>query len=169
MTCPRAFTLIETMLAVLLLALLASAAAMTFSKPIAHARGEELIDLLRHFDATTRAAAVSKSRTMRITFDLSGGAVARSDPRTAYDDDDDAEYSAHLPPGCRIVAFRVGGETTTSGGAPLDISPGGLSRTYALHLVSPAMDQWLAFAGLSGEVVKVTDESKLADILDARP
>jgi prepilin-type N-terminal cleavage/methylation domain-containing protein len=166
MTPARAFTLVETMLAVLLLALLASAAAMTFSRPIAQARGEEALDLLRHFDATTRAAAVAGSRTMRITFDLSNGTLSRRDPRAAADD---VRYAAKLPPGCRIVAFRIGGESTTSGEAPLDVSAGGLSRTYAVHLVSPAADHWVAFAGFSGEAIRVSDESKLSDILDARP
>ena len=161
---PRGFTLVETMLALLLLALLASAAALTFSKPIAQARGDEAVDLLGHFDATTRTAAMSSGRTMRLTLDLSSGQLARRDVRES----DDPRFTAHLPPGCRIAAVRIGEQTTTSGEVPVDISAMGLSRTYAVHVVSPVVDQWLVFAGFSGEMAKV-DESALADIFDARP
>jgi prepilin-type N-terminal cleavage/methylation domain-containing protein len=87
----RAFTLIETMLAVLLLALVASAAALTFSKPVAQARGQDAVELLRHFDATTRAAASAAGRTVRITFDLSSGVITRGDGEFSH------EHAGRLP------------------------------------------------------------------------
>ena len=162
----RAFTLIETMLAALLLALLAGAAALTFSKPVARARGEDGVEMLRHFDATARAAATSAGRTMRITFDMTDNRITRRAPEAASDD---VQFAVTPPPGCRVAAVRVGGEVTSVGAAAVDVSPMGLSRTYAVHVVGEAVDQWLVFAGLSGEMVKVADERSLTDILVATP
>jgi prepilin-type N-terminal cleavage/methylation domain-containing protein len=163
----RAFTLIETMLAVLLLALLAGAAALTFSKPVAKARGEDAVEMLRHFDSTTRTAATSAGRTMRITFDMADNRIIRREPAAAASDD--VQFAATLPAGCRVAAVRIGGDVRSVGAAAVDVSPMGLSRTYAVHVVGDAVDQWLVFAGLSGEMVKVADERSLVDIVGATP
>jgi prepilin-type N-terminal cleavage/methylation domain-containing protein len=156
---PRAFTLIELMLAVLLLALLASAAALSFSQPIRAARLHDAIEQLRAFDATARQAAVSSGHSVRLAFDLGAGTLARRDEggRTL-------RFQSTLPPGFRVDELRIGGHTASSGQALLDISPLGASRTYALHLRGPSTDQWLLIAGMSGQMAIISNELALDTI-----
>ena len=144
------------MLAVLLLALLTSAAALSFSQPIRAARAQDAIEQLRGFDATARQAAVSSGHTVRLAFDLRAGTLARRDEggRTL-------RYRSTLPPGFRVDQVRVGDHTASSGQALLDISPLGASRTYALHLRGPSTDQWLLTAGMSGQMTIVSNETAL--------
>ena len=52
-----AFTLIELMLAVVLLALLTGAAALSFVKPVHAARSRQAIELVKRADATAREEA----------------------------------------------------------------------------------------------------------------
>src|SRR5215471_6908216 len=54
---PTAFTLIEIMLAVLIVGLLASAAALSFRQPIRAARAQDAVELIRSFDAGAREVA----------------------------------------------------------------------------------------------------------------
>ena len=142
------------MVAVLLLALLASAAALSFSQPIRAARSQDAIDQLRTFDATVRQAAVAAGRATRMVLDLRTGTIARSDGGTE-------RYRTTLPPGYRVDQVRIGDRTVDTGQALIDVSPLGISRTYALRLHGPTVDQWLLFAGLSGQLTLVIDESNL--------
>jgi len=151
----RGFTLIETMLAVLLLAMLTSAAALTFSKPIAIARAGDAIEQLRSFDSTARRAAVAGGQTVRILFQVSTGNIQRRDGA----DLSNIRYSSALPAGCRFDQIRIGAELLSSGEIPLDISAQGLSRSYALHVISPQTNQWIVFAGMTGEIKQVPDEN----------
>src|SRR4051812_26887258 len=96
----RAFTLIETMLAVLLLAIVASAAALTFSQPIAQARADEAFEQLRTFDANARIVARSSGRVLQIIFDLSANRLDRREDANLKE----ARYSIYPPAGCRIKA-----------------------------------------------------------------
>ena len=63
------FTLVEIMLAVLLVSLLASAAALSFQKPIRAARAQDAVELVRSFDAseatTMRSRAPSRPAARR--------------------------------------------------------------------------------------------------------
>lgn len=158
----RAFTLIETMLVVLLLAIVASAAALTFSQPIAQARADDAFDQLRSFDANARIAAKSSGKVVRVVFDLSDNRLDRREGGNLKD----TRYSVHLPAGCRIEAVRIGRQSTTFGEVPLDLSAMGLSRSYAVHVVGPATDRWAIFAGLTGEMNVVANETAVRQILE---
>jgi prepilin-type N-terminal cleavage/methylation domain-containing protein len=151
-----AFTLIELMLAVLLLALLTSAAALSFSQPIRAARSHDAIEQLRSFDATARQAAVSSGGAVRLAFDLGAGTLVRRDDRGRQ-----LRFQSTLPSGFRVDQVRIGDHKTSSGQALVDVSPLGASRTYALHLRGPSTDQWLLVAGMSGQMTIVSNESTL--------
>ena len=146
------FTLIELMLAVVLLALLTGAAAMTFARPIRNARAQQAIELVCRSDAMARENARRFGRPGRITFDLHDQVIRRS---TGPDHT--------LPTGYQIREVRTAERGVVGGEISLDVSSKGLSRSYAVHLIGPGMDRWLLVAGLSGEVSQ-TDESQLQQI-----
>jgi prepilin-type N-terminal cleavage/methylation domain-containing protein len=158
----KGFTLIEVMLAVLLLALLASAAAMSFSQPLRAARSQDALDQLRSFDAAARRAAVSSGRNVRMIFDLSSDTLVRRDGV----DLGTLRVQMTLPLGYRVDQVRIGGHTMSSGENAVDVSSLGLTRTYALRLGGPSLDQWVLFAGMSGQTTTAQDEATLDSIFD---
>jgi prepilin-type N-terminal cleavage/methylation domain-containing protein len=158
-----AFTLIELMLAVLLLALLTSAAALSFSAPLRAARAQDAIAQLREFDQSARRAAIASGRAVRMVFDLSDASLLRRDGPQL----DQRRAQTALPHGFRVDEVRIGEHRESVGEALVDISPLGLSRTYALHVVGSSFDQWLLVAGMSGEVKAISDEAEISIIFEA--
>ena len=149
------FTLIETMLAVLLMALLASAVALTFSRPLQRARAEDAADLVVAFDAAARQAAVAGGRPVRLRLDLADATLER------YEGDATLRAHAQLPTGCRLDRVRVGRRTQSAGAADVDVSAHGWGRSYDVHLTGPNLDRWVCFAGLTGLATEVTDDRAL--------
>jgi prepilin-type N-terminal cleavage/methylation domain-containing protein len=156
------FTLVELMMAVLLLALLTSAVALSFSGPIQRARGQDAIEQIRSFDAAARDAARREGREVRMALDLSAGTLARREGA----DLESLRCQIALPPGFRIEQLRVAGQTYSDGEAVIDVSSLGLSRSYGIHLVGPGLDQWLVFAGQGGNMTRVQDEETMSSILE---
>src|SRR5438874_4575460 len=150
---PHAFTLIELMLAVMLLALLTGAAALSFVKPVRAARNREAIALVKRADALAREEAQRFGRPVRLQFDVSKSAIRRGDS------------VLQLPHGCTLREVRTSDQSIPDGEFDLEISSLGLSHSYALHLQAPDLDEWLIFAGLSGEMTTTTHESQVEQLL----
>jgi prepilin-type N-terminal cleavage/methylation domain-containing protein len=157
----RAFTLIEVMLAVLILALLATAAALSMDQPLRAARSRDLLQQLHAFDMGARQAAILSGKDVRIVFDLSSNSVSRFDGGQLTD----LRRREHLPPGFRIDQVLLSATSAFSGEVPIDISPMGFSRSYAIHLIGPGPDRWIIFAGLSGDTTQARDEATTHAIL----
>lgn len=155
------FTLIEVMLAVLLMALLASAVALSFSGPLQRARAEDAQQTLRSFDAAARQMATRWGRPVRVVFDVSAGTLSRREGQSLQE----PRSRIALPSGYRVDEIRVEGRGYSDGEAVIDYSALGLSRSYAAHLSGPGLDRWLLFAGLSGEMTQAQDESAVESIL----
>ena len=149
------FTLIETMLAVLLMALLTSAVTLSFSAPLRRARAEDAIDLLASFDAAARQMTVASGRPVRLRFDPAEGTAER------LEGDATPRARVQLPTGYRIAQVRVGRQSRSAGPTDVDLSAHGWGRSYDVHLVGPGVDRWLCFAGLTGQTTEVTDERAL--------
>jgi prepilin-type N-terminal cleavage/methylation domain-containing protein len=154
----RGFTLIEMMAVVIIMALLATAAALSFARPMRVARARDAVDQVRSLDASARQFARRVGRPIEIVFDLSNGTLARRDH-------DEIAFQSSLPRGCRIEEVRSAGQSFSLGEASIQCAPSGMSRTYAVHLLGPELDRWLLFAGLTGQVTQVNDVSQLDDIL----
>jgi len=154
----RGFTLIEMMAVVIIMALLATAAALSFARPMRVARGRDAVDQVRSLDASARQFARRFGRPIEIVFDLSNGTLARRER-------DEIAFQTSLSHGCRIDEVRASGQSFSLGEASIECAGSGMSRTYAVHLVGPELDQWLVFAGLSGQVTQVNDVSQVEDIL----
>lgn len=149
-----AFTLIETMLAVLLLAVLASGVAIGFSRPLHLARADDAVNVVKAFDAAARQAAINFDKPVRMSFDLADGTLTRWE-------DESAAARVRLPSGYRIERTKIDGRTDSVGLVPVDVSPQGRSRTYAVHLIGPSLDRWIVFAGLTGLTTERANESDL--------
>src|SRR5262245_47148217 len=152
------FTLIEVMTVVIIMALLATAAALSFTRPLAAARARDAEDQVRALDASARQFARRFGRPVEIILDLANSTLARRER-------DMIVFQTKLPHGCRIDEVRFSGRSETLGEVAVECSGAGLSRSYAAHLVGPQLDLWLIFAGLSGQVTQVSDVSQVDAIL----
>jgi prepilin-type N-terminal cleavage/methylation domain-containing protein len=157
----RAFTLIEVMMAVLLMALLATAAAVSFSGPLRTSRAADAQDQIRTFDAAARYMALHSNREVRLVFDLSGSTLSRREGPELRD----LRSRVSLPAGHRITQLCVAGQSFEDGEAVVDFSSLGICRSYAIHLSGPGLDRWLLIAGLSGQMTQVQDEVEAQSIL----
>src|SRR5215469_5179410 len=137
--CPssgKAFTLIETMLAVLLMALLASTVALSFSRPLQSARAREAISQVHFADAQARQAARQFSAPVKLVLDPSENSITRYEG-------EHLRASITLPSAIRIQEVIVGRHATWEDRAEVWFSSSGVSRSYAIHLAGPAFDQWV--------------------------
>ncbi len=151
----RGFTLIEVMLAVLLLALLTAGVTLKSSGLLSAGRAEDAVNLVRSFDAAARQWAVASGRPARMSFDLAAGTLSRLDGKSTT--------VVSLPPKLRIDHIKVGGRDETLGLVLIDVSPRGWSRSYALRLSGPGGERWLSIAGLSGVVTETSNERDLPE------
>ena len=147
------------MLAVLMMALLASAVAMSFSRPLQSARAREAISQVHFADAAARQAARQFSTPVKLILDPSSNSITRYEG-------EHLRTSMTLPPAIRMQEIIVGRHATWEDRAEVSFSSSGLSRSYAIHLTGPAFDQWVLFAGLSGQMTWVSDEKTLRSMLD---
>jgi prepilin-type N-terminal cleavage/methylation domain-containing protein len=149
----RGFTLIEVMIAVMILGLLAGLATWSFSGPLRRARFEEAMEQIRYLDSTSRRLARETGRRVEMVIDAGSGVVSRGD------------YSAQLPAGVRVerVVTLAGeqGAVTRVG-----VSAVGLSPSYALRLAGADWRRWVFVSGLSGEVRVISDDAQVAEIFE---
>lgn len=155
-----AFTLIEIMMAVLLMALLASAAALSFSEPLRSARAKDAIEMVRFFDEASRQSARRFGRPVRTSFDLASEKISRYIG-------EQMSYETALPHGCRIRQIRTAARRAAEGEFEIPCSPRGITRTYGVHLTGSGVDTWMLIAGLTGEVSLIKDEAQLDAIFAA--
>ena len=158
----RAFTLIEMIVVIVLIGLLSAAVVMSFARPVRQVRARDAVEMVRALDESMRAQARRSGQTAQIVIDLSARTLARRDGAG------NVAFEAALPNGIEIDRFRNGDEDLSSAEAVVSCSPLGLTRTYAVHLAGPGLDQWLMFAGLSGDATLIQDEATLDSIFLAQ-
>ncbi|HEV8607953.1 MAG TPA: type II secretion system protein [Tepidisphaeraceae bacterium] len=156
-----AFTLIEMMLAVVLLGIISAAAAFTFHSSLESARASDVIEQLRYLDSSSRQRAMRFNQSVELTFDVTNSSISRREGSKGNDE----SFRASLPRGYTIDQINIAGQSTFNGQTSLTCSSHGYTPSYSLHLLGPNFDQWLLFAGLTGQLTLVKDESTVQDIL----
>jgi prepilin-type N-terminal cleavage/methylation domain-containing protein len=154
----RAFTLVEMIVVIVLIGLLSAAVVMSFSAPVTKLRAQDAVQAVRTLDERARAQARQSDQAAHIVIDLSARTLARRDGAG------EIVFQATLPGQFEIDRVRTAAEDVASGEAVVTCSPLGLTRTYAVHVRGPGLDQWLVFAGLSGEATVIKDEATLDSI-----
>lgn len=157
----RAFTLIEAIVVVTLMAVLAVAVTVSLRSAGQAARIEDVADAYTAFDRTTREAARRFGRTPEIRFELNRGTVRR-----VVDDERDPVTLA-LRGGFRVTRVVVGGggRDARSGEIAVPVSARGQTPSYAVLLAGPGGERWVMFAGLTGQPSVINNEREIHDIL----
>jgi len=143
---------------IVLIGVLTAAVVMSFARPVDTLRARDAVEMVRSLDESARAQARRSGEAAQIVIDLSARALARRNGAGRV------VFEAALPNGFEIDRFRNGSDDLSSGESVVACSALGLTRTYAVHLRGPGLDQWLMFAGLSGETSVVSDEATLDSI-----
>jgi prepilin-type N-terminal cleavage/methylation domain-containing protein len=159
----RGFTLIEISVVIVLIGLLTAAVVMSFARPVEKVRAKDAVEMLRSLDESVRTQARRSGATAQLVIDLSARTLARRDAAGKV------VFEAALPSGFEIDRFRSSLEDLSSAEAVVSCSALGLTRTYAVHVTGPGLDEWLVFAGLSGEASIIKDEATLDSIFRPQP
>ena len=158
----RAFTLIELMIAIAILATLTAAAVLSFAAPLREAQFREAIDVIRCADADARTDARHFDRPVRLVLRPEQRVIERCDVRSGA-----VIARIHLPASVGIDELRINGQRSLDT-AGIAVSELGLSPTYAVRLVCGDRKQWLGFAGLSGQMTLLNNDAELATIFNGR-
>jgi prepilin-type N-terminal cleavage/methylation domain-containing protein len=157
----RAFTLIESLVAVVLLGIISTAAALTFRSSLQSATATDAIAQIKYLDSSARQRAQRFNQPVELIFDLTNSTLSRREGSKR----NDQSFTASLPRGFSIDQINIAGQSTFNGETSLTCSPTGLTPSHAIHLIGPNFDQWLLFAGLSGQLTLIKDEATVQDIL----
>ena len=152
-----AFTLLEMLIVIVVMALIASSATLSFKTPMQHAAQSDAVQMLKHFDHAARQAATQFHRPMQMSFDLEKQRVSRLEH-------DAATATMLMPRGVRITELRTADHRILDFEHPIPISESGISMTYALHLTGNEFDQWILFTGMTGDVISGINETELDNI-----
>ena len=137
------------------------AAALTFRSSLQSASSTEAINQLKYLDSTARQRSQRFNQPVDLIFDLANGTISRREGSKRNDE----SFTASLPRGFSIDQINIVGNSIFNGEVTIACSVTGLTPSYAIHLIGPNFDQWLLFAGLSGQMTLIRDEETIQDIL----
>jgi prepilin-type N-terminal cleavage/methylation domain-containing protein len=157
----NAFTLIETLAVITLLAVITAAVAVSLSGARRSADLDGVAEQFVAYDRGTREIARRFGRRTSLRFELNQGTVSRLD-----DLDSNGTRTTPLAiGGARVARLIVRDESIGYGEASVAFSDGGRSPSYAVLLANNAGQRWVAFAGLTGQAVVLSDERQVREIL----
>lgn len=176
----RGFTLIELVAVIALIGLIVGATAWSMTGRVRGSTRANVVSRLAFADRMARLAAQRLGRPGSLRFDLAEQRVSRS-----MDGDGRSElHSLPLPRGVRIERVMVAGREvsadTRDAVVTIPMSSGGRSATYAVRILFADADPqaadglgprggWIVFAGLTGQVTLVSDDSDVENLFAPPP
>jgi prepilin-type N-terminal cleavage/methylation domain-containing protein len=156
-----AFTLIEVVACVAIMAMLAAAAAVSLRGHRSEATMPTAIQIIRFADEQARQRALRSDAPFELR-------VAFAHPDTVIISSGATVSEFQLPGGFRVAGARIAGRSRDTGDICVRFSPRGWAPTYALQITDGARSQWLAFTGLIGDPQTLGDDDQtLEHILPA--
>lgn len=167
-----AFTLIELVAVMLILALLIGAATLALGGVRREAEMSDVIDRLRAADETARRQAHRLDEPAELVFDLRRNRIEHSRGRDRRGGRGDGHWT--LPRGFSLERAWIEGHGSSSHQIAVGFSSLGHSPSYALAVRGPSPPEGdgrprrlLLWAGLSGQMKEPEDESQLETILQS--
>ena len=150
-----AFTLVELLAVLLLMALLATGVSLSLKGVLRDAELRNAASQLIQFDRLAREQARRSDRPSQLRFELQAGRVRNIDARTKTVQGRELQ----LPAGVAIEQVRTARQPRGGADAVVPCSARGQTTSYAVLLRGVGRQQlWLVVAGLSGTVETVRDD-----------
>lgn len=152
-----AFTLIEVLVVIALIAVLAAIVAAGFVPASGRSQLNKSTYQLAYMDQLARDTARRTGQSVHLIYDL------RSEQITLSDEDDlplrnNPAYVVPHPVVMDQMVFRGAKQSHTVLSVP--VSARGMTPSYAVGLSLPNHARWTVFCGLSGQSVEVADEDQ---------
>lgn len=190
-----AFTLIELMAVIVILAVMASAVGLTMAHTVKHRNFESTVEQIIWLDHATRRLCRNNNMTTTLIFDVGKQQLSRRKPVNTYKqtntigtadttndwyntNDNVSRYFDNFGEPKENILLRfttntvldeivVATERSTWEAMEINVSASGYSQTYALRLIGPDDKlRWLVITGLTGDVIKVNDDSDIDTIFE---
>ncbi len=156
-TVRRAFTLIELVVVMIVLALLSSLVVFSLRGTMDHHQLSRAVETFEIFDARARRDARSAQAQVLATIDRNRGRLTVGDRR------DGATY--HLPRQVEIAEIRLRRGSAVGSSMSIDVGRQGQTPTYAVCFQRGKTSRWLVVLGLSGQVIALDDQEEVDEIL----
>jgi prepilin-type N-terminal cleavage/methylation domain-containing protein len=151
----NAFTLIELVVVIVIMAILSTIAAMSLGGTMSRYDLVRATETVQRFDANARRQARATQAPVAMTID-------RNKKRLKVDADGaDRDAAYKLPGRVTISNIRLHRRFVTGGNFAVTVSPDGQSPTYAVELSRGDMKRWLIFVGVSGQVIEAQNEDEV--------
>ena len=153
-----AFTLIELIVVLLIMAVLASLAVISLGGTMDRFQLSQAAETVERFDARARSDARRLRTPVEATIDQNRNRLT-IDNRSA----DDVRF--RLPASVEIKQIRMRRRVTAGSEIEILYNRQGSSPTYAVELGRGKMSRWLVVLGVSGQVVALDHEREVDEIL----
>ncbi len=158
-TMRKAFTLIELVVVMVVLALLASLTVYSLGGTMDRHRLSRAIETIEMFDARARRTARTTQHAVTATIDRSRGQLSIDTHRNPQ------AVSFRLPSRVAIGDVRFGTTRRVERESKIEINGQGRSVTYAIQLRRGKLTRWLVVLGISGQVVAMENVGEVNAIL----
>lgn len=156
----KGFTLIELSVVLVVMSVAAAVVVLRIDGPLRRAEMSDVIGKIKHFDHLSRTYAKEHDKRLLLTFNLTDGRLSRTD-----EDMYDAGEPVVLPDGFYISRLAVGNEDIDSGVMTICCSEQGFTQSYALLIEhTSGRQQWLVFAGMTGNVLEPDNDKDNEEI-----
>jgi len=159
------FTLIETLVCVLIITLMAGVAARSLNGARSRVDFDVVVQRLTEYDRFARMCAQCDSQAVRLVYHATS--IEQQSGNTNVPDQTVGRMACHLPPGYTIDRMRHATSgldalpTNIEGDQEVLISPAGRSRSYLFRLTGPYNQQmWMVVCGLTGQGLTLDDETQ---------
>lgn len=157
--CERdAFTLIELLIVIVIMATLASLAVVSLRGTMDRYLLSRAAETLERFDARARRDASTLRQPIRVAID-------RNRKRLTIDSPGPSKAHYDLPHRVDIGKVRLSRRVTLGNSFKIQYSREGVSPTYAVELRRGEMSKWLLVLGTSGQIVPLNNEGEVDAIL----
>jgi prepilin-type N-terminal cleavage/methylation domain-containing protein len=151
----NAFTLIELVVVIVIMAILSTIAAVSLSGTMGKYDLSRAAETIERFDANARRQARVTQAPVTMTIERTKGRLKVD----VAGRDRDATY--RLPGRVTIGSIRLHRRFVAGTVFAASVSADGQSPTYAVELSRGRMTRWLVFVGVSGQVVQAENEDQV--------
>jgi len=158
------FTLLEMVVVLAIMAVIATAAAISFQKPLRAARLERAMAGLE--DADFRARTEARKRSAMVELLVDGGKNIATHSIAGSADGGQVRRTLALSGGLNIDRYWTAGRSTNDDRFGVWFSPDGQSNTYAVRVSDDDDHQkWLVVVGATGQYVQLHEDRAVEAIL----